>query len=139
MNTYNIKLHIDVDINKKDIDKNISRKKNLNKYINDVIQLTNNCLDKEFNIQNPRIIILKSKYNKNTGKLSAHIIYPDTIFENILDIKKFYLETKSPLIEAGILDINPYKTGCLRMLWCSKINKNNKLKFYKGINYNNKK
>ena len=61
-------------------------------------------------------------------KLSLHLIYPEIIFNNIYEMKYF-------MNDIQLIDQNPYKIGCFRMLYCSKIGKNNKLLFFRGIDY----
>ena len=48
----------------------------------------------------------------------------------------FMLQLESPLIDDETIDLNPYnKVGCMRMYLNSKLGKNNKLVFKRGINY----
>jgi hypothetical protein len=40
------------------------------------------------------------------------------------------------MTDIQLIDHSVYKIGCFRMLYCSKIEKNNKLIFFRGDNYN---
>jgi len=137
IDTNKIKLHIDVDIKEKYFKPNEDPEVTFQNYIDEILEVTNDALYRHYNIEDPQIIIIKSETIKD--KLSAHIIYPKIIFENIQHIKQFFMDLDSPLLENGILDTNIYRTGCFRLLWCSKLNKKNKLEYYKGINYNHTK
>ena len=126
-----LRLHIDVDINEHQIGNN-NRDQFFKTTIDDIINLLNEPL-KSYDIENPQIIILKSK--NITGKLSGHIIYPNIVFENIHHMKYFFLNIKSKLIDDKIIDPRVYKIGCLRMLFNSKFGKENNLEYYDAINY----
>ena len=126
-----LRLYVDVDIYEHQIGNN-DRDQFFKTTIADIINLLNEPL-KSYNIENPQIIILKSK--NLTGKLSGHIIYPNIVFENIQHMKYFFMNIKSKLIDDKIIDPRVYKVGCLRMLFNSKFNKNNHLEYYEGINY----
>ncbi len=82
--------------------------------------------------ENLEYIILKAD---SPNKLSAHIIFPTVIFKSIDVMKSFMSELDEVKREECSIDLNVYRVGCFRMLHCSKINKNNKLYYYKG-NYN---
>lgn len=131
-----VKLHIDLDYKTQTADLH-----KLNKLFvrlaNETIELINKELS-DYGIKDPEIIVLKSnqvidKYKEN--KVSGHIIYNNIVFEDIYQMKIFFLSLKSDLIDKKIIDKNIYRVGCFRMIGCSKKYKNNKLKFLKGINY----
>lgn len=132
-----VKLHIDLDYKTKE--HNLFKLNKLfGRLTNETIELINKELSSTFDINNPQIIILKSNQviNKHIeNKISGHIIYNDVVFEDIYQMKTFFLSLKSDLINQKIIDKNIYRVGCFRMLECSKKFKNNKLKFFKGINY----
>jgi hypothetical protein len=115
-----IKLFIDIDENKQ-FDNELEKDKYAKIIVNQVIQQVNNKL----NIDKPKIIILISE---NLIKLSLHVIYIDITFKNIYDMKYF-------MNDINIIDKSVYKIGCFRMLWNSKIGKNNKLIYFDSYNY----
>jgi len=119
-----IKLFVDID-DKIIFDTELERDKYADSLLNTIIQSINNKLFDTFNITNPSIIILISD---TLLKVSLHIVYPDIIFSNIYEMKYFMNDIK-------IIDQSVYKIGCFRMLYCSKINKNNCLISYKEYNY----
>jgi hypothetical protein len=128
-----VKLHLDIDLKKNKVDKF-----NVDNLIKEITDLINTKL-KEYDIDDPQIIILSATTDL---KISLHIIYVNIVFDDIYKIKYFMQEIKSPFITDKIVDLSIYRTGCFRLLWSSKINKNNKLVYYTGINYkytNNKK
>ncbi len=96
------------------------------------IEATNKKL-LEYNIKNPTYIILSANTNE---KLSAHIIYPEVIFDNIYLMKNFF-ETIDcdKLKDNKIWDSSVYKPGSLRIYGTAKINKNNKLILDSHKNY----
>ena len=49
-------------------------------------------------------------------------------------MKFFFSDARARLQDIQI-DYSIYRTGCFRLLWCSKYGKSNNLEFYKGINY----
>ncbi len=79
--------------------------------------------------------LLFSRSDNPKKKLSAHIIYPFIHFENIYHLKEFMQQIKHPLVDKHIFDHSIYKDGCFRMLWNSKMGKQNKLEFDYAINY----
>jgi hypothetical protein len=119
-----IKLFVDID-DQIMFNTELERDKYADNLLNTIIQSINNKLFNIFNITNPSIIILISD---TLVKVSLHIIYPDIIFSNIYEMKYFMNDIK-------IIDQSVYKIGCFRMLYCSKINKNNCLISYKEYNY----
>jgi len=124
----NVKLFIDLDY------KLSNEKKYSFSYITKTaIKATNNKL-KEYGIKKPKYIILSSNTEE---KLSAHIIYPEVIFENIYMMKDFILSINcKELKELHIWDSTVYRPGSLRIYGASKINKNNKLILHSTKNYN---
>lgn len=114
-----------------DIDYKKDNKVKFSSILNEIIQLIDNTLE-EHNRFNQAKIILKSCSNK---KHSAHIIYPNVIFENIKQMKKFILDINSPLVENKIIDTAIYKTGCFRLYKSSKMKYKIPLIYYKSINY----
>ena len=120
-----IKLHIDIDFIK-EFQSELERDQIADNIINSICIIVNNKLKKCFDIDNPRIVILISD---NLSKLSLHIIYIDIVFSSIFDMKCFFTKTSE------LIDMNIYRKGCFRMIYCNKFGKNNKLKFYCGINY----
>ena len=74
----------------------------------------------------PEIIIIKSC---RPEKFSAHIIYTNVHFENIVQMKCFMMSLNSPLIRDKSIDPNIYRVGCMRMLWNSKLGKSNILDY----------
>ncbi len=91
---------------------------------------------KNFNIINPSIIILSAN---TTEKLSAHIIFPDIVFESINHLKYFMTDIDSDLIDNDIFDLAVYKVGSFRTFLSSKYGKENHLTFHSSINYKKKK
>jgi hypothetical protein len=131
-----VKLHFDVDY-KTDISNKSRLDKLFNRLVNKTIELINLELIKH-NITKPEIIILKSNMfiNKDgKSKVSGHLIYNNIVFNDIYQMKFFFMTLQSDLIDRKIIDKSIYRTGSFRMLHCSKKSKNNKLKFFKGINY----
>jgi hypothetical protein len=126
--TYNnkIKLHIDIDINYEYNDC-IDRDIQIDLILDNLLPLLNTKIKKNFNIDEPEIIILISN---TLLKLSIHIIYVNVIFEDIYSMGYFLVDYYN------IIDKNIYKKGCFRMLYCNKIGKFNTLIFYKSYNYN---
>jgi hypothetical protein len=86
----------------------------------------------EFGYVNIPIIILDAT---TPVKLSSHIIFPTVIFKSIRHMKHFMMNIQTNLITDKIIDPSVYRVGCLRLLNCSKMGKNNTLKFYKSYNY----
>ena len=126
-----IKLSVDIDINKKYITENVERLDLLNDIINQCKTLITNKLI-NYGIKGPSIVVLSSN---REDKLSAHMIFVDVVFSNIIAIKFFMAQLQSHLIDKGIIDFNIYRTGCLRLLWNSKFESNNNLEYYKSYNY----
>jgi hypothetical protein len=99
----------------------------INDALNEIIPILN-----EFGYEEIPIIILDAT---TPIKLSSHIIFPTVIFKTIRHMKHFMTNIKSDLTENKIIDPSVYRVGCLRLLHCSKMGKNNELKFYKSFNY----
>jgi len=125
-NTYakSIKLFIDYD-NKITFTNELERDKCAEKIIETIINQVNSKIKSFFQIENPTIIILMSD---TLLKMSLHIVYPDIIFNNICEMK--YFMTGFDLIDQSV-----YKIGCFRMIFCSKMGKQNPLLYYNSINY----
>lgn len=87
---------------------------------------------KNYNIQNPEIIILSSC---RENKVSSHIIFNNVVFEDIYAMQFFMSNIRSKLIDDDIIDLSVYKAGGLRMLWNSKFGINKNLEYHKGVNY----
>lgn len=123
-----VKLYLDIDYKLKENDT-----MNGDFLLNQCLNLVNDKLDKEYDINDPSIIVLTASTNQ---KISFHIIYNNVSFYDIYKAKKFMSEIKHELIDNKVLDMNIYKTSCFRILWSSKLGKNNSLKYYKSFNYN---
>jgi hypothetical protein len=125
-NTFANKIKLFVDIDEAiTFSTKLDRNKHVEKILEIIIPDINNRLNELLQINDPKIIILISD---TLLKLSLHFIYPEIIFNNIYEIK--YLMSDIQLIDNSV-----YKIGCFRMLFCSKIGKNNKLILFKSINY----
>ena len=132
-----VKLFIDIDYKTKEY-RRIKLNKILNKIIKDCINLVKDELEKVYGITNPETIILKSNLDIKRGeqnKPSSHVIFSNVMFDNIDSMKMFISGLKSELITNEIFDINPYKVGCLRLLYCAKLDKRNKLQYDRSENY----
>ncbi len=125
-NTYSngIKLFIDFD-DKITFNNQLERDKCAENITNNITEQVNSKIKNTFNIENPPIIILISD---TLLKLSIHIVYPNIIFNTIYEMKYF-------MIDINLIDQSVYKTGCFRMLFCSKMGKQNILKYHDSINY----
>lgn len=126
-----VKLHLDIDYRINNMPE-LDRHRIADEYINEITEIINRKLAIEYNIINPEIIVLSAI---TETKISLHVIYVNIAFDDIYKMKYFIGETKMRLIENNIVDLLIYRTGCFRILWSSKINKNNRLEFYRGINY----
>ncbi len=127
-----VKLFIDLDYK---FAKNQQTHPSFDDLCNAAISSVNTKLIK-FNIIDPSIIILSAN---TTEKLSAHIIYPEIIFQSINHLKYFMNDIESDLIKNDIFDLAVYKVGSFRTFLSSKYNKDNQLVFHSGINYRKKK
>ena len=128
-NTFNnkVKLFLDIDDKEKSFNNGLEQDKFIRKYLGDLLYKMKIQIYRTFKINDPKVIILKSK---NLNKFSLHIIYPEIVFDDISKMKMFMTE-----IEYYGIDLNPYKIGCFRMLYCSKKGKNNKLILFETRNY----
>ena len=125
-----VKLFIDIDI--KEFPDDINKDEYFDDIIDKSIKLFTDKL-KEKDIINPQIIILKSS---SKDKLSSHVIFNNIIFDDIYHMKHFLSDLyDTDLIKKDIIDMSVYKTGCFRLLWNSKLNKNINLEYYKSVNY----
>lgn len=126
-----IKFCMDIDLKTTDLPKNAKKDELLDDIIGRSIELIKNQLSK-YNVIDPQIIILTANTEQ---KLSAHIYFIDVVFKNI-DAMKFFMETiNSKLIMNKTIDMRIYRVGCFRLLWNTKLYKNNFLVYYKSINY----
>ena len=126
-NTFSTGIKLFVDFDDKIIfNTELERDKYADKIIDTIITQINNKLYELFNITEPSIIILISD---TLLKMSLHFVYTDIIFNNIYEIKYFMNDVK-------LIDQSVYKIGCFRMMYCSKMGKNNKLIYYTSLNYN---
>ena len=123
-NTTGIKLHIDFDYTYV-FNTELDRNNYIENFIINITTQINNKIFNTFNISNTPHIILVSD---TLLKASFHIIYPEIIFKTIYEMKIF-------LCGIEHIDQNIYKIGCFRMMFCSKINKYNKLLYYNSYNY----
>ena len=119
-----IKLFIDYD-DKIVFNNQLERDKCAEKITETVTSIVNTKLKNIFNIENPSIIILMSD---TLLKMSLHFVYPNVIFNNIYEMKYF-------MNDIEIIDQCVYKIGCLRMMFCSKMGKQNTLLYSNSINY----
>ena len=126
-----IKLCLDIDIKKQFITPDVDKVDLLNNIINQSINLVLEQL-KKYNIKNPMITVLTSN---RENKLSAHIVFVDVIFNDIIALKFFMAQLQSHLIDKNIIDLNIYRIGCLRLLWNSKFESSTNLEYYKSYNY----
>ncbi|MDD4838827.1 MAG: PriCT-2 domain-containing protein [Synergistaceae bacterium] len=103
---------------------------NIDDILNDVLHLFEPILN-NYGYNNYPVIIL----NATTRiKFSLHILFPTIVFKSILIMNHFINSIDSDLIN-NVIDKSVYRTGCFRLLHCSKKGKNNKLKYYKSFNY----
>ena len=112
-----------------------SKYTNIDHLVDDILLFINPILHKLGHEKSPIIVLNAS----TTEKLSAHIIFPTIIFKSALHIKELLLNIEvdtNNFIYNKILDICIYRTGCFRLLWCSKLNKNNILNYHKSFYYN---
>ena len=125
-NTYanKIKLYLDIDENIR-FDTKLDRNTYANNVVSDIIFKIKIHLYQQFKINDPKTLILISN---TLSKLSLHVIYPDIIFKSISEMKYFTMDI-------GKIDHSIYKRGAFRTLYSSKLNKDNKLIFFRGINY----
>lgn len=126
-----LKLFMDIDIKPHNIPEGVNREEYFDDIVNEGIELVVDQL-KKYGINNPRTIILSSN---RPDKLSAHVIFPDVVFENIGMIKFFMSQLRSYLIDKEIIDLNPYRKGGLRLLWNSKMGVYVNLEYNRGIDY----
>jgi hypothetical protein len=122
--TNNIKLFIDYDENIT-FTNTLEKDKYAEKILEILLLQIANKLYDIYNIKETPIIILMSD---TLLKMSLHIIYPDIIFNNIYEMKYFMKDIKS-------IDQCVYRIGCFRMIYCSKMGKDNKLLYYNSTNY----
>ena len=119
-----IKLFVDYD-DKIAFNSYLERDKYAEKIVETITSKINKKLYNLFKIEDTSIIILISN---TLLKMSLHFIYVDVIFNNIYEMKYFMHDIK-------LIDQSVYKTGCFRMMYCSKYGKDNRLIFNDSINY----
>lgn len=134
-----LKLFLDIDLKQEYIPETANKQTLFDDTITDSVNFVMKRLQK-YEITNPEIIVLKSS---SDIKLSAHIIFPDVVFNNVKEMKFFMSDvdltledTDANLINKSILDLLVYKKGCLRAPFNSKAGKFVNLEFYKSFNYN---
>ena len=122
----NIKLHIDIDYNRK-YNTELERDEEADVIIGEVVDIVNTKLNDELEIVNSPIIVMMSDTLK---KLSLHIIYPEVIFTSMLEMKLFMQNVSS------YADMRVYSARRpFRMPLNSKYGKYNPLHFYTSFNY----
>lgn len=119
-----IKLFIDYD-QEITFKSHLQRDKYAQQILQPILNKVNQKLYSLFKIQNTPIIVLISD---TLAKMSLHVIFPDIIFQTVYQINFFMQEIQ-------MIDHSVYKTGCFRMLYCSKIARNNKLIYSHSHNY----
>jgi len=120
-----IKFFIDIDYK---ITPENNNYKTIDELVNPAIEFINNIFSK-YGYSNLQIIVLNATIPDK--KLSAHIIAPTIIFNDIYHIRDFMTQ-----FNYDFIDHEPYnKVGCMRIFKCQKLGKNNPLEFYKAYNY----
>lgn len=114
-----------------DIDYKKNNKIKFSEVLNEIINLVDNALKHHKRLNEAKIILKSCSELKH----SAHIIYPNVVFESIKQMKQFIIELKSPFVDNHIIDTAVYKTGCFRLYKSSKMNVGIPLTYSKGINY----
>lgn len=115
-----------------DIDYKITNDQKNHHNINTFDDMLVICIDtitdklKEYTHIDPLLIVLKSC---RKDKLSAHIVFHNIHFKNILMMKCFIMSIDSQLIREKVIDPNIYRTGCMRLLWNSKYGRSNILEY----------
>ena len=127
-----IKLYLDIDIKSSKIPKESDKEEYFESIIEQCIEFIKEKLE-PYAVADIQTIILSSC---REDKLSAHIIFPNVVFENVQAMKFFITNTNSHLIENHIIDPVVYRKGCFRLLWNSKYGINKNLEFYRSHNYN---
>jgi hypothetical protein len=125
-----IKLFIDYDNNNNNqpFPDTFSRDKFIEYELPNILDNINSKLFSFFNITNtPAIVLISDTLNK----ASIHIIYPHVVFNNIYHMG-FFMHDGIANIH---VDHSVYKTGCFRMMFCSKKGKYNNLVYYNSFNY----
>ena len=120
-----IKLYIDIDEDIK-FETRLQRNNYANNTLGNILVKIQAYLYQLFKINDPKAIVLISN---TLLKLSLHVIYPEIIFKSISDMKYFMMSIDN-------IDHSVYKRGAFRTLYSSKLNKNNKLIYFRGTNYN---
>ena len=126
-NTFSLGIKLFVDFDEKRIfNTKLERDKYAEQITLPILSQINNKLYNLFKVESPSIIILMSD---TLLKMSLHFVYPDIIFNNINEIKYF-------MNDIHLIDHSVYKVGCFRMMYCSKLGKNNNLLYSDSLNYN---
>jgi hypothetical protein len=124
-----IKLFFDIDCKINELNEDTTQEIFINHILNFIKEIIN-ILKIKYDEQ--KIIILTASTNI---KYSFHIIFPNIIMNNVIQIKSLLTDTNNNLINDKIVDLNVYRTGCFRTFLSSKKGKNNKLKIYQCIGY----
>ncbi|AYV81020.1 MAG: superfamily II helicase, partial [Harvfovirus sp.] len=142
-----IKLFVDLDFKYKD-ERNISNIEQIeNTILTKTIELINYRVQKFNSEIKPKLLIKRST---RSNKISFHLIWVNIVFNNVGEIIHFLTGSNAELMIAkeiqeivkndatapiGLIDNAAYTAYNLRLLHCSKLEIDNKAKFYKGINY----
>ncbi len=119
-----IKLYIDIDEDKK-FNNELERDKYANYILGNILSKLSIKIYQSFKINDtPSIILISDTLNK----LSLHIIYPNIVFNNIYEMKYF-------MNDIDYVDQAVYRIGCFRMMYCSKLGKDNKLIYFDSRHY----
>jgi predicted transglutaminase-like cysteine proteinase len=105
----------------------------LDHYIKQTVAYVNEFILPIAQVKKGKYAVLKSENAE--GKASAHIIYTNIAFQNIYHIKNILNEHPTELTQSGIFDPAIYRQGCFRNYLSCKLNKDNKLIYYKGVGY----
>lgn len=106
--------------------------------IDELIERTIKILTKKLDKYGYSFVPIITLNATTVEKLSSHLIFPTVVFENIRVMNNFMDETFKDISDnvlKTVIDLGVYKTGCLRLMHCSKKGKTNKLRLYKTYNY----
>ena len=131
LNYQKIKLFMDIDIYDHQVPKDRNSKEYFDEILKESINMVNIQLQK-YDVYNPAYIILHS--NK-IDKKSAHIIFPDIIFQNHVHLRFFFMQFEIESVKNNHIDMSVYGDGCLRILGNGKFPSNITFEFYKAYNY----
>jgi hypothetical protein len=125
-NTYSHAIKLFIDYDEKIIFNNqLERDKYAEKITERITSQVNYKIKNTFKIEKTPIIILMSD---TLLKMSLHFVYPEVIFNNIYEMKYF-------MNDIDFIDQSVYRIGCFRMMFCSKMGKQNNLLYSNSINY----